>query len=217
MATVPRVPVKPALRALFGVLVLETILGVAAGGMAGWPSWKRLAALGAVRGLQTLAVLIVFVRETGHLGDLGLRKEDIRPGLVRGLIWSLAFGGLVLAAFGGFMLAGIDPLPWLRVRPGAALPDQIALFLVGGLAGPLAEEVVFRGVLYGLFRPWGVAIALGASTAVFVLLHGAGGGFVQAVGGLLFALAYEREGKLMTPVAIHVLGNCALFSLSFVS
>jgi hypothetical protein len=36
----------------------------------------------------------------------------------------------------------------------------------------------------------------------------------QAIGGIVFAAAYEVEGKLMVPISIHVLGNIAIFSLS---
>jgi hypothetical protein len=39
----------------------------------------------------------------------------------------------------------------------------------------------------------------------------------QAVGGILFAVAYEVERSLLVPITIHVLGNLAIFSLSLFS
>ena len=74
-------------------------------------------------------------------------------------------------------------------------------------------------MLYGFFRRWGVVVAIVVSTGVFVLAHPISQGFPipQAVGGIVFALAYEIEGSLMTPIVIHVLGNLALFTLSLMS
>jgi membrane protease YdiL (CAAX protease family) len=37
------------------------------------------------------------------------------------------------------------------------------------------------------------------------------------VGGIVFAIAYEKEKSLMVPVTIHCLGNMAIFSLTFFS
>jgi membrane protease YdiL (CAAX protease family) len=34
------------------------------------------------------------------------------------------------------------------------------------------------------------------------------------VGGIVFAIAYEKEKNLMVPITIHCLGNLAIFSLS---
>jgi membrane protease YdiL (CAAX protease family) len=51
-----------------------------------------------------------------------------------------------------------------------------------------------------------------------VLAHPISRGFPipQAAGGIVFALAYEIEGSLMTPIVIHVLGNLSLFTLSLI-
>mgnify|MGYP006271353399 CR=1 FL=1 len=216
MATVPRVELRPAVQALFWVLLLETALGwTMAEWLPGMRGWRSLVLLAGARLLQTVAVLASFFRVDGHLRSLGLGKKELAPGVRRGVVWSLGFGAIVLAGFAGLVAAGIDPLRLLRVRLGNTAADVFAFFLVGGIVGPVAEEVVFRGVLYGFFRRWGVLAALGISTTVFVLLHG-GGGFTQIVGGLLFAAAYEREGRLMAPVTLHILGNNALFSLSLI-
>jgi len=37
------------------------------------------------------------------------------------------------------------------------------------------------------------------------------------VGGIVFAIAYETEGSLMAPLTIHVLGNTAIFALSWIA
>lgn len=215
MAAAPNVSLRPAVQAMFLVLLLETVFGFSAAVRPEIPRWAVLWALGGLRMLQTAAVVAVFRWGDGELGDIGLKRENWLPGFRRGIVWSLGFGALVLAGFLALWLADVNPLRLFRAGIGVAVPERVAFFVVGGILGPVAEEVVFRGVLYGYFRRWGVMAALGISTAVFVLLHG-GGGFTQIVGGVLFALAYEREKMLMTPITVHVLGNLALFSLALI-
>jgi len=98
--------------------------------------------------------------------------------------------------------------------------NEIALFfIVGGIVGPITEELFFRGILYGFFRKWGILIALVISTTVFVFAHPFFPKIpvTQLVGGIVFALAYEIEKNLTVPIVIHVLGNMAIFTLSLVS
>jgi hypothetical protein len=93
---------------------------------------------------------------------------------------------------------------------------MILFFLTGVLVSPAAEEIFFRGILYGYFRRWGAAPALALSTLAFVAAHFPGRGIplTQAVGGLVFAVSYEKEKNLLVPFIVHSLGNLAIFSLS---
>ncbi len=106
------------------------------------------------------------------------------------------------------------------VHDSSRLPKNSAnllfFFLVGGIVAPVAEEVFFRGILYGFLRRWGIAVALVLSTSAFAITHGLGHGFplTQVVGGILFAAAYEVEKNLLVPITIHCLGNMAIFALS---
>ena len=90
-------------------------------------------------------------------------------------------------------LAGIDALRMLYTP----LPYSKALFflylLIGGVIGPLAEEIFFRGILYGYLRRWGVYAAVTVSTLLFVLPHLTGSNLpvTQLVGGIVFAIAEE--------------------------
>ena len=92
------------------------------------------------------------------------------------------------------------------------------LFLVGGFIGPVAEEMLFRGLVYNYLRRWGFWAALALSTLVFTVPHAGASGvpMPQIVGGLVFATAYEIEKNLLAPITIHVLGNLALFGLPYV-
>ena len=55
---------------------------------------------------------------------------------------------------------------------GAGLLEILPLLVTVGLLVPLAEEVIFRGVLYSWLRRWGVALAVVVSALVFGLFHG---------------------------------------------
>jgi membrane protease YdiL (CAAX protease family) len=149
---------------------------------------------------------------------IGLGRGSLQTGLRRGLIWSAAFGALAALGWGALHAAGIDPLRLLYPGPVARPANLALLFLAGGFIGPVAEEIFFRGVIYGYLRRWGFWPALGVSTLIFTLLHTGAAGLPvpQIVGGLVFAAAYEIEKKLLVPITIHVLGNLALFSLPYV-
>ena len=60
-----------------------------------------------------------------------------------------------------------------------------SFFVVGAIVAPVAEEVFFRGVLYGFFRRWGAFIAVVISTVLFVIAHPIGSGvpWQQIAGG----------------------------------
>ena len=84
------------------------------------------------------------------------------------------------------------------------------------MVSPITEEIVFRGVLYGYLRRWGILAAIIGSTVLFVLAHSIQGVFplTQVVGGIVFAVAYEREHNLLVPMVIHILGNLAIFTVT---
>lgn len=174
---------------------------------------------GMVRMAETLMILLILWRWGGGLPSLGLAPSSIIPGLTKGLIGSAAFGVLVMIGFAALMAAGINPLSWIHADLPSAWADLLIFFIVGGLIGPIAEEVLFRGVLYGFFRRWGVIAAVTLSTLLFVLAHPTGFSvpWLQIAGGVLFAAAYEMTGSLVTPMTIHVLGNLAIFSLPLLS
>lgn len=176
-----------------------------------------LAVLGLGRVLQTAGMLWVLTRGENGLDAIGWSPRNWPEGILQGALWSLGFA---LAAGVGMLLVhlcGHDPLAMLRSPLGSRPADRLLFFLVGGLIAPIAEEISFRGILYGFFRRWGILAALAASTAIFVALHSIHGlPVIQVVGGLVFALAYETSRNLMVPMTIHILGNLAIFALSLI-
>jgi membrane protease YdiL (CAAX protease family) len=165
-----------------------------------------------------LILLIVSILEEG-LSSVGLASCQMLRGVKKGIIWSAGFGMLVFSAFLVLFLFGTDPLGLIRTPLPLKQVDMILYFVVGVLVAPIAEEIFFRGILYGFFRRWGVLAALILSTFLFALPHLGISGLpiTQVIGGILFAVAYEKEGSLMVPIIIHASGNMAIFSFSLLS
>ena len=179
----------------------------------------RMLLMGLARLFETGAlILIVLFCEKG-LSFIGLARHTIFLGLKKGLIWSAGFGIVALVVFSLLMMAGVKVQPLIYTRLPKNNGGLILFLLIGGLVAPVTEEIFFRGILYGFFRRWGVFIALVLSTGIFILAHSLKGGIpiTQLAGGILFAVAYEVEGNLMTPIVIHVLGNMGIFAVSMVA
>jgi len=173
---------------------------------------------GAIRLIEmTLIMLIVYFWGQG-LSSIGLAPSKMVKGLVRGLSWSAGFGIITFFAFFALFLVDINPFALIHTRLPEKSREIVLFFLVAGMIGPVAEEIFFRGIIYGFFRRWGVLAALILSSVMFVLAHLAAAGIpvTQIVGGIIFAIAYEKEGSLMVPITIHALGNMAIFTLSLI-
>ena len=198
------------------ILSIVAIAFVEAGLVFSKATFNPLLRLGVARLLELgLMVWIVHVLE-GNVISAGLDRSQWFAGLKKGFFWSAGFGVLSGIAFGILFLAGINPLAFTRTALPKSSPDLLFFFLVGGIVAPVAEEIFFRGILYGFLRRWGIVVALVLSTAAFAITHGLGHGFplTQVVGGILFAVAYELEKNLTAPITIHCLGNLAIFCLS---
>lgn len=174
--------------------------------------------LGAARLLETIAIILIVLIWGKGVSSIGLTRSRIVFGLKKGLVWSACFAMAASLAFATLFLAGINSMAFLKTHLPARPGEILLFFFVGGMIAPVAEELFFRGMLYGFFRRWGVVAALVLSTLIFVLSHSISRGIpvTQMVGGIVFAISYEVEGNLMVPITIHVLGNSAIFILSLI-
>ena len=182
--------------------------------------FDSMVTLGAARLLEIILVILVLLIWGRGVYSVGLAPSRIIPGLKKGLVWSAGFGIVAFFAFVVLYVAGVNALILMQARLPTRLGQIILFFFIGGILAPIAEEIFFRGMLYGFFRRWGVLLAVALSTLLFVVAHPMShqGVFVpQVVGGIVFAVAYEVEGSLLVPITIHVLGNMAIFTLSLIS
>lgn len=171
----------------------------------------------AVRVSIWIVPVFLFVRlvEGGPVLDrLGLRGGAWR-GVAIGLV-GLVVLLLLAAARRGFAV------PHLR------LPTDMATWLNPVLTAPLAEELVFRGLIFRVLREhYRVPVALLASALLFALIHlpywwmagqktGAGLALelVSMFGyGVLFAGLFQWSGSLWSPLVCHWLNNLLTVSL----
>ena len=116
-------------------------------------------------------------------------------------------------------------LPWILIgaacgglnrlcfgRPAGAASGFPA-FLLLCLLGPLSEETVYRGLVYGRclrFLPaWGAMVL---SALLFAAAHGSPLRMAAAfAAGMLFALARSKTGTVAVPALMHILMNLAVF------
>jgi membrane protease YdiL (CAAX protease family) len=178
-----------------------------------------LTGLGLARMAEIIFLLLLVKKQEKSLSAIGLVSTRIYAGIKKGLIWAVSFGfaaGVILVII---YLLGINVPTLFQMQLPAGIPGLAAFFLIGAIIGPVAEEIFFRGILYGFFRKRGILAALILSTLFFVLPHTSGNTIpvTQLIGGILFAVSYELEKNLLVPMTIHSLGNLAIFSLAAVT
>ncbi|MET7751598.1 type II CAAX endopeptidase family protein [Micromonospora sp. NPDC005367] len=168
--------------------------------------------LALVAGLLTAAVgVLVYdwvVRRTEHRAPVEVSLKGAGAGIGWGTLLGIALFGAVIANiafFGDYTINGLG-------APASAVS------LLGIMAGAaVAEELVFRGVLFRNIERWtGTWVALALTGSLFGLIHLANanatllGAIAIAIeaGGMLTA-AYIATRKLWVPIGLHFGWNIA--------
>jgi len=179
-------------------------------------AWSRSAVYGAIVGALALVALSPIykkIKTAPPSASQRLAFSNRRPAVL------LAFGTILLPVWlGGQLCAILLWQIWPETHAGYEAHNQrldsapVALTLaLTVLLAPVAEELLFRGVLYrelrdGCHLPPVLAAAL--SMLVFSAVHG---NAVQSAAtimlGLLLAFAYELTRTVVVPVALHVVFN----------
>ncbi len=163
------------------------------------------------------AVAGVTRQELGGLARrLGLTRFSARG------LWRPA-----LAVLGGYAMvlaynAIVTALDIEALQPESTVPIEIAREpLTAALAGvaviavvPLAEEVFYRGLIFGGLQRWGFWPAAIVSGAVFSAVHLRVGLLIPFfIIGVALAWLFWRRGNLWESVAFHTLFNAVSFSI----
>lgn len=152
-----------------------------------------------------------------------------RPGralMCKGLCSSEDSGGMLLRLVAGAAATVLLQVGWSRVAIPASeqwrVADHLIYAVVGGgqfwpllwlvitvgLVVPLAEELLFRGFIFGgLRRRWGFMGAALASAIIFGLPHGPAGAVPAMALGFFLAYQVEQDGVLTGAIALHALNN----------
>lgn len=172
-----------------------------------------LAATG-VTGLLTVPIAIWLMKldeKQGGSYRRGRFRRRLRPGEV---VWMLLLGMSVCHLAN--MLLSI--LQIARLFPGYGElservffdQDILAMLFWVGFVAPIAEELIFRGLIFRrLLDDMRVGWAIGLSAFFFGIYHGNVLQFLYAgILGACFAYCYYRLGNIWAPILLHIGANC---------
>jgi len=175
------------------------------------PSWLFALMDAATRFLPPLVALGFLFRRSRHAVDrLGLAA---RPdgALVLGTFALLAMIDQVLKHTLG---ASAAPDPPGGLSPMESGPSGLVLAVTSAcLAAPIAEEILYRGVLFrSMANRLRVPAATLISAALFAIVHFYSAYGLVSVGifGATCALCFAATGRLTTAILLHVLYNSAI-------
>jgi membrane protease YdiL (CAAX protease family) len=161
-------------------------------------------AFGGAQGAGSMPAGLVFALALLALAA-GAGWRPARPSL-RAVALGAAAGGVLVAA-------------WLTAHPAmvidiAPLNGAIALWTPIVAVVAVAEEAIFRGVLFDAVRGWGgEGWALVATTALFALIHlplyGVGALPLDIAVGLLLGGLRIVSGGMLAPSVAHVIADLA--------
>ena len=160
-----------------------------------------------------VAVVITKLRGNGPLIDLRLAVTwaDVKVGL------KLGAGGMVLTVVAAYIWTRIVGANDANSAIGSLLDGgrlsvapAVVMFVYIWLVGPIFEEIIFRGLLWGAIerQKWGRWAAFGLSTAIFAASH------LEPLRTTLLlviaipiGLARLRTGRLPASIIAHQLNN----------
>jgi len=146
---------------------------------------------------------------------LHLRREPVRCYILMGM--SAVGAALGINLF--FFLLGIpeESASYQQVARSQYGAGLLMGLICYGVIAPLAEELVFRGILYHELRRFlKMTSAMIISAALFAMYHGNSvQGIYAFLIGLLMVYGYEYFGEFRIPVAIHMAANLLVYLFSY--
>ena len=169
-------------------------------------------------------VIVTLIRRRTTVADAFGMEGAHAPGhaVLGALLYPAVLPAVAAAAFLARLLLqglGMDAEPQevlqLMIDRGAG-PLRFYLIALGVCIAPIAEEILFRGLMLPvLARHIGVAGGLVASAAVFAALHmNAAAAAPLFVLGLAFGLAYLYTGSLTVSIVLHAVFNAVSIAVS---
>lgn len=156
--------------------------------------------------------LIVVFKNKASFSDLGVRTASSRDYMYYGLLGGVFL--MILMILLGIPISRIhsDVQPQLyeeMLRSAGGMQNFVKLFILGAILAPFSEELLYRGMLYPVFRrylgpTWGI---MGAGL-IFGLAHWDLWRTIPlAVGGALLCYIYEKTGSILVTTLAHGVWN----------
>jgi membrane protease YdiL (CAAX protease family) len=209
---------------LIAWLVFVALLAIVnwAGRIAGGPPPKDSAyrwdvAIGSIIQFAFMLLIIALIARP-EWGLLALRRPRRWVSALGTAIAVLVVVNIVSAALDPFLHAGreqgLTPTRW---EPSHAAQFAVFAFAVVVLA-PITEELAFRGLGYGLLRPFGLAPPIVGSAFLWALAHGLLDALpVITVLGIGLAWLRYRQGSTIPGMILHGTFNGIALAASLIS
>ena len=178
--------------------------------------------------LDALVVVVILYFTVGQysekLASLGLSLKNFAHNVFYGVVGYLAVvpplvGTLVVIAF---VIHVTKYVPEKQPVVELFLKERDTAFLAyttvfAAFAGPVVEELFFRGFMYGALRKYaGVFWATLATAVLFSALHTNVVGFLPImVLGIALAYVYEKTGTLVSSITLHTIHNFTMVLFVF--
>jgi membrane protease YdiL (CAAX protease family) len=141
----------------------------------------------------------------------------------RAALWLFAACGaaLLLRVLSHFSLRLVPSTGEAPIEAFISWPSGALTFALLGMAVPLAEELFFRGFVFGALRSKGLALACAGTITLFALAHaqqvwGNWGALLSVtITGTVLTLLRAGSGSTLVPAVAHVLFNLSLWRDSF--
>lgn len=172
----------------------------------------------------------VVLESGGNLRDLGFRVPERQP--LREVFFAWGSYISILPIFGILLMVLLAIANLLHYEPPShplvsvfleedmrAKPLIIYSIFLAVVAGPIFEEIFFRGFFYSVLRSkLGVRWAMVVTSAFFALIHENTFAFWPIFAlGMVLAYIYEKRGSLLTPIVLHITHNAIFIYYFFVA
>ena len=194
-------------------VVVQLALAVVAGLLSeGVPPAPVLVAISGASALAAVAIAVALrVRSFASVGLVRPTPRTVLLGAGLGaLVWLVS--RVLIAVYVAVTGDTSDPQAALTLFSGPLAATLVVL--IGGLVVPLGEELLFRGLGYGVLRRLGRVVAVVLTAGIFALAHGLNVVFAAAfLLGVVNAVLYERTGSIWPPATAHAVFNLTSFAL----
>jgi membrane protease YdiL (CAAX protease family) len=179
--------------------------------------WESSVA-GVIQYAVILGIVLLLARGLDRRSFLGFRRPTSwgRAARISGVVLIIVFVvGAAVRPFGNpEKEQGLIPNHWDSSRAA----QFVAYAAVVTIVAPLVEELMFRGVGYGLLEPFGRTAAILAVGLSFALIHGLVAGFpVIAAFGIGLAYLRAKTGSIYPCILLHAAFNTLGLALGIAS
>lgn len=180
--------------------------------------------------LDVLAIIFIFYFAVGQykekLESLGIAFKNFLNNVFYGLIGYIAIlpSLFLILILTSVVTSIFKYVPKEQIVVELFMRENNPAFLVyvsifAAIAGPIVEELFFRGLMYGAVRKHlGIFWATIITASLFAALHAHAVGFLPImVLGILLAYLYEKTGTLVSSITVHILHNFGMILLVFLA